>query len=348
MLRVGIVGLGFMGMVHYLTYRKLPGVKVVALCEKDPVRRTGDWRSIKGNFGPPGELMDLSGIAVYENISDLVSDVNIDLVDITLPPAAHTAACLEALTAGKHVFCEKPLALNLADCQRITAAAQEHDRRLMVGHVLPFFPEYAWALSIINSGEFGRVLGGSFKRVISNPQWLAHYWDAEQIGGPMLDLHVHDAHFIRLVFGLPTGVYTCGRERNGLAEHWHSVFDYGPTGPAVHCVGGTIEQQGRSFNHGFEIHLERATLAFEFAVIDGAGSYLCVPTIFHSDGTVDRPQLPGGDPMDAFATELAAVVSHCTTDSPPGPLDPQLAEDAILLCQKQTESLLSGGMCRGV
>ena len=62
MIRVGIAGIGFMGMTHYLAYQKIRGVKVAALCEQDPKRLAGDWRTIKGNFGPPGEIMDLGGI----------------------------------------------------------------------------------------------------------------------------------------------------------------------------------------------------------------------------------------------------------------------------------------------
>ena len=61
MIQVGIVGLGFMGMIHYLTYRKIPGVRVAAICEVNERRLTGDWTDIKGNFGPAGEQMDLSG-----------------------------------------------------------------------------------------------------------------------------------------------------------------------------------------------------------------------------------------------------------------------------------------------
>ena len=53
MIRVGIAGIGFMGMIHYLAYRQLGRARVRAICEKDPVRLSGDWRSIKGNFGPP-------------------------------------------------------------------------------------------------------------------------------------------------------------------------------------------------------------------------------------------------------------------------------------------------------
>ena len=59
---IGIAGIGFMGMTHYLAYQKIRGAKVAALCEQDPKRLAGDWRTIKGNFGPQGQIMDLKGI----------------------------------------------------------------------------------------------------------------------------------------------------------------------------------------------------------------------------------------------------------------------------------------------
>ena len=159
-----------MGMVHYLSYQKIAGVRVVAMCDVDPARLAGDWTGIKGNFGPPGEQMDLSGVAMYSSTEELIADPNVELVDITLPPALHADIAVAALQAGKHVFCEKPMALAVGDCDRMVAAASEADRNLMIGHVLPFFPEYAWALREIRSGKHGRLLGGSFTRVISDPR----------------------------------------------------------------------------------------------------------------------------------------------------------------------------------
>jgi len=339
MIRVGIAGIGFMGMVHYLTYQNLRGVEVAALCEQDRQRLAGDWRSIKGNFGPTGRRMDLKGVARYTDLKRMLADESIDMVDITLPPALHADIAVAALRAGKHVFCEKPMALSVSDCRRMAAAAKRADRLLMIGHVLPFFPEYAWALKTIRSGKFGRLLGGSFRRVISDPSWLPNYWSAEKVGGPMLDLHVHDAHFIRLLFGMPQAVVTQGRMRKNLAEFWHSQFDYGPRGPVVGATSGVINQQGRPFAHGFEIHLERATLAFEFAVVGKNGSYLCEPVQFGSDGRARRKQFSSSDPMDGFATELKEVVGCVRRNTRSDILDLRLAQDAIVLCHKQTESL---------
>src|SRR3990170_4828128 len=103
MIRVGIAGIGFMGMIHYLVYQKIRGVKVGALCEQDAKRLAGDWRTIKGNFGPQGQIMDLTGIARYGDLDDLLSDPNLDMIDICLPPAWHAKVAIAALRAGKHV-----------------------------------------------------------------------------------------------------------------------------------------------------------------------------------------------------------------------------------------------------
>jgi predicted dehydrogenase len=340
-IRVGLVGLGFMGWIHWLTHKKRIGVRVVAVCEQNPRRLEGDLRGIQGNFGPPGERIDLSRVATYADFDDLLADDKIDLVDITLPTSLHAEMAIAALKAGKHVFCEKPMALRLDDCAKMVAAAKKAKRLLMIGHVLPFFPEYNWARTIIRSGIYGRLLGGSFRRVISEPTWLRNFWSADHIGGPMLDLHIHDAHFIRLLYGMPQEVTTIGRTRKGLPQFWHSQFRFAD-GNTVEATGGTIDQQGRPFVHGFEIHLEQATLAFEFAVLDGKGTYLCAPVVLDNDGKARRPRLGGGDPLDAFADEVREV-SRCVRDGEPSEiLGAELARDAMQICEQESLSLKRG------
>src|SRR4051812_32008408 len=64
--RIGLVGVGFMGWIHYLAYQHLKGAKLAAVSSRDQAKLAGDWRSIRGNFGPPGEQVDLSGVKTYE------------------------------------------------------------------------------------------------------------------------------------------------------------------------------------------------------------------------------------------------------------------------------------------
>ena len=341
MIRVGLVGIGFMGWIHWLAYQRLAGVRVSAISTRNVERLAGDWRGIQGNFGPPGEQVDLAGIGAYANVDDLFKDPNVDLVDIALPTAQHADIAIRALESGKHVLCEKPMALTLADCERMVAAAKRADRLLMIGHVLPFFPEYDWALKVIRSGEYGKLRGGAFRRVIADPTWTPTFWSPDHVGGPMLDLHVHDAHFIRLLFGIPQEVTTAGSQRNGLPEFWHSQFRFADRNLAVEATCGTIGQQGRPFTHSFEIHLDEATLAFDFAVIGGAGQYLCKPMLLDNKGGVIHPELPGGDPIDAFVSELGEVTQAVRDGKASETLGAILAQDAMRMCEAQTESLLS-------
>jgi len=341
-MKVGIAGIGFMGMVHYLSYLQLKGVEVVALAEPNEKRRAGDWTDIKGNFGPPGEMMDLSGIATFSNAEEMIAEANIDFIDICLPPGLHAQVATPALQAGKHVFCEKPIALTIDDARRMVATANESDKLLLIGHVLPFNPEYHEAYKIVKSGKYGRLLGGNFKRVISDPAWLPDFYDPSKVGGPMLDLHVHDAHYIRLLFGMPLSVTSSGRLRGEVAEYWNTLFRFPDSQVVVTATSGVINQQGRSFTHGFEIHLEKASLLFEMAVIGDQPELLMPFTILDSDGGVQRPSLGGGDPLLPFELELGEVVRSVESGKPSPILSGDLALDAISLCHKQTESIRTG------
>lgn len=347
MIRIGIAGVGFMGMVHYLNYQKVRGAEVVALAECDRKKLSGDWRGIKGNFGPPGRRMDLAGIRRYRDTDQLVNDPDVDLIDICLPPALHAGVALAALRAGKHVFSEKPIALAPADARRMVETARQRDRILLVGHVLPYYPEYARVLDFVRSKKYGRLLGGNFKRIISTPLWLPKFFDPDVVGGPMLDLHIHDAHFIRLLFGMPKSVFTAGRMQGKVAGYFTTQFIYGEKqAVSVTATSGVIAQQGRSFTQGFEIHFEKATVLLDFAVLRDRPVLQPPFTVLDANGRVSTPKLGSADPLQAFQGELTDVVRSIRTGQPAAVLDGQLARDAVILCQKQNQSLRTGRLVK--
>lgn len=339
MIRVGIAGVGFMGWIHYLAYNKVSGARVAAVCEKDPKRLSGDWRSIRGNFGPPGRKVDLAGIARYSEISDLVADPEIDLVDICLPPALHAEVAVAALRAGKHVFSEKPIALRSQDAVRMVRAAERSGKMLLVGQVLPFFPEYDFALKAIRSGKYGKALGGHFKRIISDPLWMHGYYDPETHGGPAIDLHVHDAHFIRLAFGMPTAVQSVGTMRGKVAFRFSTQFVFDDPALVVTASSGVIDQQGRPFTHGYEVYLERATIIYDAATL-GKDWVVAYPvTLLDPKGKVVRPKFPPSDPTDAFVAEIREVVRAVRSGVPSKLLAGDLARDALVLCEREQASV---------
>lgn len=342
MIKVGIAGIGFMGWIHWLAYQKTPGVQVAAIATPEPERRSGDWTSIQGNFGPPGQKVDLGGVQAYPSLAEMLNDSDVDLIDICLPPALHAQAIIDSVNAGRDVFCEKPFALNLADCDRALVAAAESNRLLMIGHVLPFFNEYQFVRNMISEGRFGKLRGGSFKRVISDPVWLNHFYDPQVVGGPLFDLHVHDAHFMRLLFGMPKKVNSVGRMRGESVEFCHSLFHFADPELVVTSTMGVINQQGRPFMHGYEIHFEKATIHFEFAALAPPHQpELCRLKVLTDEGEVMYPELGDGDPLWAFEREIEEVI-HCTRDQVPSAiLAGSLARDAVEICEMQAREILN-------
>jgi predicted dehydrogenase len=334
MIRIGLVGVGFMGMIHYLASRNLRGAKVAALCSRDQKKLDGDWRSIQGNFGPRGEMMDLSGLKRYSNLDDMLADKDIDLIDICNPTHLHPETALKALNADKHVLVEKAIALDPKDADSMVAAAGKAGKLLMVAHVLPFFPEFAFAAQAIRGGRYGKLLGAHFKRVISKPDWSSEIADAAKTGGPAVDLHIHDTHFIGLVCGVPDQVFATGVVADNAVTYLTTQYLYGLGGPAVSCSSGALAQKGRPFVHGYEIYLEKATLAYE--------SGTCPLTLFTADGKADQVQLGGqGDATAAFTLEIQAAVDGVNSGKEPDLLAGKLARDALTLCHKECESVKS-------
>ncbi len=335
MIRIGIVGVGFMGMIHYLAARKLNGAQVVAICSRDEQKLAGDWRSIQGNFGPRGEMMDLGHLLKYRQIDEMLANPDIDLIDICNPTHLHPGHALKALEAGKHVLVEKAIALKSEEADVMVAAGQNSGKLLMVAHVLPFFPEFAFAAQVVREQTYGKLLGAHFKRVISQPDWSADIGDAAKTGGPAVDLHIHDTHFIGLIAGVPQHVFSTGVVDKGAVTYLNTSYLYGRGGPAITCASGAVAMKGRPFVHGYEIYLEEATLVYE--------SGTCPLTVLQKDGRSSHPPLVGGDDATAaFTLELQAAVDGVRAGKEADLLSGALARDALVLCHKECESVRTG------
>jgi predicted dehydrogenase len=334
MVRIGLVGVGFMGWIHYLAYKHLQSAKLAAVCSRDKTKLAGDWRTIRGNFGPPGEMVDLSSVKKYERLDDMLADPDIDLIDICNPTNLHPDTAIAALKAGKHVLVEKAIALKPEQADAMVAAAKASGKLLMVAHVLPFFPEFKYAAEVIRDGRFGKLLAGNFKRVISRPDWSADIGDAAKTGGPAIDLHVHDTHFIGLVCGVPKSVFSTGVVENGVVQHLTTSYDYEANGPSVTCASGALSMSGRPFVHGYELYLEKATLVYMSGTCP-----LTIVTAGKSEPVV-LPTESGGD-VAAFVAEIQTAVNGVASGKMPDLLSGQLARDALVMCYKECESVTS-------
>ena len=343
MVRIGIIGIGFMGMTHFEGAKKLKGGKISAISTRNPKKLQGDWASIQGNFGPRGGQVDLSKIKTYADYHDMLADPDIDLVDICLPTDKHEQVTIDALRAGKHTLVEKSIALDVKAADRMVKAAEKAKRLLMVAHVLPFFPEFKFAADTIGSGKYGKLRAAHFRRVMSKPDWSADMASIEKTGGPGVDLHIHDNHFIALICGTPRKVHSRGILEQGFAQYVDTQYLFDDPELTVSCTSGGISAPGMPFAHGFEIYLEEATLLFDFATL-GSEQVLNRPlTLLTADGKVHHPKPRGGTEWcSAFTAELQVAVNAVKTGEEPRLLSGALARDALKLCYQEAKSIATG------
>lgn len=261
MIKVGIIGMGFMGGVHLRNWQSVAGAKVVAVCDANPVARTAK----QGNIDVASETLDLEGIAIYSDVDEMFSAEKLDAVSIALPTHLHCAVSIQALGKGIHVLCEKPMALNVRDCDLMIAAAAKAGRHLMVAHCIRFWPEYAWVRNIVASGQYGKVLAADFQRLSAAPDGGSGGWfaDASRSGGVALDLHIHDLDYAQYLFGVPRHIRSAvSRFGNGAPGHVLTILDYGDD-RAISATGSWIMPPSFGFKMGFNILFEKAAVVFD-------------------------------------------------------------------------------------
>ncbi len=333
MVRIGIVGLGFMGVTHYKAIQKVRRGKVVAVCTRDRRKLGGDWRGVQGNFGSSGGVQNLESVAQYREVESLIADPNVDLVDICLPTPMHYDTCTAALTSGKHVLVEKPISLSPRQADRMLGTARKEKRMLMVAHVLRFFPEFRLIKELMESRVYGKIQAMHMKRIISKPSWR----DPKDNGGPAIDLHIHDVDFLQYLFGMPTAVTSSGYlDRGGLVEYVHTQYEYAGTRIVVSAESGWLSQAGCPFEHGYDVYFEEATLKFN----SSSGK---PPQLLTKDGKTRRPKLSS---RDGFVAELQEAVDSVQNRIPSRIIGGQSARNSVAICLKEIESAQKGRRVR--
>ena len=202
MVRIGIIGIGFMGMIHYYGIRKVAGAEVVAICTRDPKKLDGNWTSIQGNFGPRGGVEDLSHLRRYNRIEDLLADAEYRL-------GGHLPS---GTTAQKRSVSRRWKPENMCSSRnRSRFGSTTRPRWSRSGKRADgtswwhtYFPSSRSSLMRKTSsrrGDYGQLLGAHFKRVTSKPKKAYDLEELERSGGPGIDLHIHDTHFVQLLCG---------------------------------------------------------------------------------------------------------------------------------------------------
>lgn len=266
-IKVGVLGLGFMGRTHVEAYRAANengfSNELVAVCDSDPDRRAGKPGGA-GSFDPEAELelmFDPSALSTYADPAELFADPSVQLISICTHTDTHVDLAIQALEAGKHVLVEKPVAVSSKEVDRLVAAAAKAEGLCMPAHCMRFWPGWNWLREQIKSGTYGPVRSAVFRRLASPPAWATDFYkNSAKSGGALVDLHIHDADFVRWCFGEPDSVSTAG-----TLDHLTTLYRY-PDGPAhVVAEGGWDHTRDFAFQMRYIVIFEEATADFDLS-----------------------------------------------------------------------------------
>ena len=274
-------------------------------------------------------------------IDSLIGDPAVDAVDVCLPTFLHEQSVVKAARAGKHVLCEKPVALSLEQVDRMIEAVETAGVAAMVGQVIRFWPEYMRIRELLAAGELGRPRAVSALRLSPPPAWGNWFLDPNLSGGAILDLHIHDLDFVYALLGMPRAVYALGvQSATGAWDHINTSLDYGDAHAAVEA--SFLMPQGFPFQMLFRILGTQAAAEYRFRVAGQVGERAVADKelMLYPAGGPAQPLASSG--KDAYVAEIDYFVDCLADQRAPTVATLRQARDVLSMALAARQSLETG------
>lgn len=330
-LRVAMIGFGGIAKSHKHAYDELLRegfpINLVAICDINPEQfRKAQVINLEGN-----PKYDLTGQKLYTSLDEMIKNESFEMVDICLPSFLHKEYTLKMLKAGKHVLCEKPMALNSTDCSEMISTAKECGRELMIGQCLRFEPLYLFLKDAIVNNTFGKVKNAFFARLSSSPRWGFEGWykDTARSGGAIMDLHIHDVDMVRFLFGEPKAVSAVSYDTNSRWTVINSRFLY-EDDKIIVADASWDESASTKFAMSYRVRFEKAEVKLEGGII----------TVYPDEGKPYEPELPRANRM---AEEIKALANLVMNKAENTANPPESAMMTVKLVEKLRESSAERG-----
>lgn len=264
-LKVGIIGCGGIAFgKHMPALSKLNNVEMVAFCD------ILEEKAIKAakNYGTPDAK-------VYTDYKELLEDKSIDVVHVCTPNKSHAEITVDALEAGKHVMCEKPMAKTAADARRMVEAAKRTGKKLTIGYQNRFRPDSNFLHKICEDGELGEIYFAKAHAIRRRavPTWGVFLNEEEQGGGPLIDIGTHALDLTLWMMNNYKPKSVMGNVYHKLGSKKNAANAWGPWDPEKF----TVEDSAFGFitmENGATIILE-SSWALNTLDVDEAKTTLC-------------------------------------------------------------------------
>lgn len=290
---IGIIGLGEIGQVHLAGYQRARGARVVAVTDVNPGRRSNTAAA--------------AGVSERETLAALLADERVQAVSICVPHNLHLPVALAAIAAGKHVLLEKPMALDVAECDQIIAAAEQADVTVGVSHNQLFYPPHMRACELVENGAIGRPLMLRMRLAIGGkfPGWRSD--PAATGGGLLFDAGVHRFYVARELFG-EVDEYQCMTDLSATRGEELAVVLMRFRSGALGVIEANYNCAAGSFDDSIEVCGSEATLYLSGCEADFEGFHTG-PALRRYDGCWHDEHVPAGSWDDSVHSSVQAFVS---------------------------------------
>ncbi len=327
-IRVGVVGMGFMGQTHLRAYTAAEKAgfpcRVVAVADHNQDRLTGR-ATASGNIKPVRDerLFDPTSVRVYDDPERLLRDSDIELVSICTHTDTHVPLAITALQAGKHVLVEKPVALDPVAIEALAREQARSGKLCMPAMCMRFWPAWAWLKARIDDGSLGAVRSATFQRLGTRPTWAGDFYDdMARSGAALFDLHIHDVDFVQWCFGSIRSVASAG------SEHHVSTLYETERGPAhLLAEGGWDQSPGWPFRMRFVVGFEHATADFDVSRDE--------PLVLYRAGEPEAIAVPAASGYDGEIRHMLDAVARMRTTTT-ATLDEALSVSRVLQAEARS------------
>ena len=324
MLKAAILGFGGMGHCHASQYGAQKNVQLVAVCDID--KSKFHLENVELNFGDSGSS-DVNSMNCYLSYEELIKgEPDLDYIDICLPSDLHCEYACRAMKDGFNVLCEKPMALNTKDCEKMIKTSYDTGKLLMIAQCLRFDESFNEITKAYKSEKYGKLLRFSLKRMGSFPGgWFRA---VKRSGGALMDLHIHDCDFIMHLLGKPDAIRANGVVvKSGGIDDLSVDFVYND-GP---IVMGESSWARPSWSCGM-------AAIFEEATIDVSGGKVMV---YQMDKPVKEIKLPGKG--NCYFHEIAYFADCVKKGVRPEIASIESTRDTITVLEQEVKSAFAKG-----
>jgi len=334
MVNVAILGAGFMGKMHAECYHNLSNANLIAI---------GDANSEKAQ-----EVAARYAIQPSSNLDELIKDERIDLIDICLPTFLHKEYAVKAAQAGKHILCEKPIALTVEDAEEMVKAADKTGVKFMVAQVIRFWPEYVKLKEIYDEKRLGKMLSISLTRLSPIPDWSWDNWllNSEKSGSALVDLHIHDTDYLLYLLGKPILLFSQGTKTNIGYGHIFTTFVF-PQGIIASVEGGwDIRVENFPFTMAYRAVFEEGVVEFNSREEKTLSIYRRGKKIEYPD--IQKELLPSTETagnisqLGGYLSEISYFVKCIENDKAPVLAEARSAAESLRVVLMEKESAEKG------